>query len=64
MDLRPFGRTGLLLSPLSLGTMEFGSKVDEVEAARLFDAAIEAGINASTPPTSTRLAGARRSWGA
>ena len=45
MDHRPFGRTGLLLSPLSLGTMEFGSKVDDVEAAKLFDAAIEAGIN-------------------
>ena len=45
MDHRAFGRTGLLLSPLSLGTMEFGSKVDDVEAAKLFDAAIEAGIN-------------------
>ena len=45
MDLRPFGRTGLVVSPLSLGTMEFGSKIDEPEAAKLLDAAIEAGIN-------------------
>ena len=45
MNLRPFGRTGLLVSPLSLGTMEFGSKIDEVEATKLLDAAIEAGIN-------------------
>lgn len=45
MDLRPFGRTGLLLSPLSLGTMEFGSKIDEIEGANLFAAAIEAGVN-------------------
>ena len=45
MDLRPFGRTGLVVSPLSLGTMEFGSKIDELEAAKLLDAAIEAGIN-------------------
>jgi hypothetical protein len=26
MNLRPFGRTGLMISPLTLGTMEFGSK--------------------------------------
>ena len=44
-DRRPFGRTGLVVSPLSLGTMEFGSKIDEVEASKLLDAAIEAGVN-------------------
>jgi len=33
MNLRPFGRTGLMISPLTLGTMEFGSKVDETEAS-------------------------------
>jgi aryl-alcohol dehydrogenase-like predicted oxidoreductase len=45
MGLRKFGRTGLVISPFTLGTMEFGSKVDEVEASRLVDSALEAGIN-------------------
>ena len=46
MDLRPFGRTGLMISPVTLGSMEFGSKVDESEAARLFGRAMDAGVNA------------------
>lgn len=45
MDPRPLGRTGLSVSPLALGSMEFGSKTSEVEAGRLFDSAVEAGIN-------------------
>lgn len=45
MHLRPFGRTGLLISPLSLGTMEFGTTIDETTAAAIVDAAIDAGIN-------------------
>ena len=44
LELRPLGRTGLLVSPFSLGTMEFGSKVDQSEAARLFDRAVEVGV--------------------
>jgi aryl-alcohol dehydrogenase-like predicted oxidoreductase len=44
MRLRPFGRTGLMISPLTLGSMEFGSKVDLTEASRLLDHAIEAGV--------------------
>src|SRR4249920_366271 len=43
--LRRFGRTGLMVSPFALGTMEFGTKVDENEAARLFNRAIDAGVN-------------------
>lgn len=46
MDLRPFGRTGLMISPVTLGSMEFGSKVDEPEATRLFLCAMDAGVNA------------------
>ena len=42
---RPFGRTGLVVSPLALGTMEFGSKIDEAEASKILDDAIEAGVN-------------------
>jgi len=45
LELRPFGRTGLLVSPFFLGTMEFGAKVDQSEAARLFDRAVEIGVN-------------------
>jgi aryl-alcohol dehydrogenase-like predicted oxidoreductase len=45
MGLRPFGRTGLMVSPFTMGTMEFGSKVDETEASRLLNSAIEAGVN-------------------
>jgi aryl-alcohol dehydrogenase-like predicted oxidoreductase len=45
MTVRSFGRTGLLVSPVAIGTMEFGSKVDEPEASRLIGTAIDAGIN-------------------
>ena len=45
MNMRLLGRTGLTVSPLMLGTMEFGSRVDAAEAGRVFDAAIDAGIN-------------------
>jgi aryl-alcohol dehydrogenase-like predicted oxidoreductase len=45
MGLRPFGRTGLMVSPFTLGTMEFGSKVDETEASQLFNRAVDTGIN-------------------
>jgi aryl-alcohol dehydrogenase-like predicted oxidoreductase len=44
MGLRPFGRTGLMVSPFTLGTMEFGSKLDETDAARLFSRTIDAGV--------------------
>ena len=46
MVLRPFGRTGLMISPFTLGSMEFGSKVDATEASRLLDRAIDVGVNA------------------
>lgn len=44
-DYRPFGRTGVKVSPLALGTMMFGGKTDYEESARIIDRAIEAGIN-------------------
>lgn len=44
MGFRPFGRTGLMVSPFTMGTMEFGSKVDETEASRLLSSAFEAGV--------------------
>jgi aryl-alcohol dehydrogenase-like predicted oxidoreductase len=45
MELRTLARTGLKLSALTLGSMEFGSKIDEAEAGRIFDMAIDAGVN-------------------
>jgi diketogulonate reductase-like aldo/keto reductase len=45
MATRPFGRTGLMVSPFALGSMEFGSKTSQEEATRLFDLAMDAGIN-------------------
>jgi aryl-alcohol dehydrogenase-like predicted oxidoreductase len=39
------GRTGLKVSRLCLGTMNFGQSTDEKEAYRIMDAALDAGIN-------------------
>lgn len=40
-----FGRTGLQVSRLALGTMTFGLQTDEAESHRILDRAAEAGIN-------------------
>lgn len=45
MEYRPLGQSGLMLSPLTLGSMEFGSKVTGEEAGRLLARALERGIN-------------------
>ena len=45
MKYRRLGRSGLRISPLVLGTMNFGSPTDKAEAFRIIDLAIEAGIN-------------------
>jgi aryl-alcohol dehydrogenase-like predicted oxidoreductase len=44
-DYRAFGRTGVKVSPLALGTMMFGARTEFDESARIIDRAIEAGIN-------------------
>jgi aryl-alcohol dehydrogenase-like predicted oxidoreductase len=44
-DYRLFGRTGIKISPLALGTMTFGKRTDLAEATRIVDRAIAAGIN-------------------
>jgi aryl-alcohol dehydrogenase-like predicted oxidoreductase len=44
-DYRLFGRTGIKISPLALGTMTFGKRTDLDESARIVDRAIDAGIN-------------------
>lgn len=45
MEYQKLGKSGLWISRLVLGTMNFGSKVEEKEAFRIMDAALEVGIN-------------------
>ncbi|MEW6750891.1 MAG: aldo/keto reductase [Candidatus Latescibacterota bacterium] len=45
MDYRDLGRTGVKVSPLCLGTMNFGGPTPAEEARRIVDRALEAGIN-------------------
>ena len=45
MDYRVLGRSGMKVSPLCLGTMNFGDRTDEAEAARIVGAAREIGVN-------------------
>ena len=45
MQLRPLGSSGLLVSPVCLGTMTFGSPVGEADAIKLTHGAIDLGIN-------------------
>src|SRR3954467_7710647 len=73
MELRPFGRTGVQVSRLCLGTMMFGAwgETDHDESIRVIHAALDAGINfVDTPDVYSRgeaeesvgkaLAGGRR----
>ena len=45
MEYRFLGRTGLRVSPLCLGTMNFGPQTDEQASHHIMDAALEAGVN-------------------
>ncbi|MCM3634934.1 aldo/keto reductase [Paenibacillus camelliae] len=45
MQYTYLGRSGLKVSKLCLGTMNFGVSTDEKEAFRIMDAAVDAGIN-------------------
>ena len=45
MQQRVLGRSGLLVSPICLGTMTFGEPVGEADAVQLVHAAIDLGIN-------------------
>ncbi|HEX5267387.1 MAG TPA: aldo/keto reductase [Acidimicrobiales bacterium] len=45
MDYRQLGRTGLKVSPLCLGTMNFGPRTPEADSFTIMDRALEAGIN-------------------
>ncbi len=45
MEYRRMGRSGLKVSEICLGTMTFGHGTGEVEAKRIVDLAIDAGVN-------------------
>lgn len=45
MQYRSLGASGLLVSPICLGTMTFGSPVPETDAIRLIHGALDLGIN-------------------
>ena len=45
MDYRKLGRTGLKVSPLCMGTMQFGWSVNEADTHRILSATLGAGIN-------------------
>lgn len=45
MNFRLFGRTGVRVAPLALGTANFGRPTPEKEAQRILHTALEAGIN-------------------
>ncbi|MFW5708861.1 MAG: aldo/keto reductase [Chloroflexota bacterium] len=45
MDYVNLGRTGLRVSPLCLGTMNFGPRTTETDSHLIMDAALDAGIN-------------------
>ena len=45
MEYRNVGKSGLKVSPLCFGTMQFGGLTDEKEAARILDNLRETGIN-------------------
>ncbi|MBD3306620.1 aldo/keto reductase [candidate division KSB3 bacterium] len=45
MEYRRLGRSGVNVSPLVVGTMNFGNPTPKDEAVRIIDAALDAGIN-------------------
>ncbi len=45
MNYKPFGRTGVNISPLVLGCMMFGGKTTPEDSYRIIDNALESGLN-------------------
>ena len=45
MDQRPLGPTGLNVTPLCLGAMNFGDPTSAEDSARMIDRALDAGVN-------------------
>ena len=45
MTYRNLGRTGVQVSPICLGAMNFGGPTSEEDSVRIVDAAVDSGIN-------------------
>ena len=45
MEYRSLGRTGVMVSPLCLGAMNFGGPTSEADSIRIIDQSLDAGIN-------------------
>ncbi|MBI4536509.1 MAG: aldo/keto reductase [candidate division NC10 bacterium] len=45
MEYRPFGRTGVMVSPFCLGTLNFGGPTDEGASMAIIERAVAGGIN-------------------
>ena len=45
MDYTHLGRTGIKVSRIALGTMEFGWQIDEADSVKIVDEALDGGIN-------------------
>jgi aryl-alcohol dehydrogenase-like predicted oxidoreductase len=45
MEYRNLGKSSLRVSPICLGTMNFGDRTDAAEAGRIVASAREAGVN-------------------
>ena len=45
MEKRPLGRSGLSVTPICLGTMMFGGRTPEADAALIIESAFDAGVN-------------------
>ncbi len=45
MEYRALGRTGVMVTPLCLGAMNFGGPTDEADSIALVDRALDGGIN-------------------
>lgn len=50
MQYAKLGKSGMKVSRLCLGTMNFGPITDEKEAFRIMDAALDAGVQFLIPP--------------
>ncbi len=61
MEYRNLGRTGVKVTPLCLGTMNFGSRTKEDESTAILNRAIEFGINFID--TANRYGDAGEGWG-
>lgn len=61
MKYTSLGRSGLKVSKLCLGTMNFGNFTDEKESFKIMDAALEAGINFFD--TADNYGWATKNWG-